>query len=267
MTTLHRTAAVLFLAATLAAPGCKKDSKPDTDKKSPTAAAQKADPARAADKTAEDPYAAAEKEAELDKALDAITNDSATGTVKTPDGKEAKTDAAAPAAKPESAKELASKEQIIRKLLPAMDVDRQLDMLREMFAQDTAQLFLEYLQQSVVKKGLYTEENAKTLDKNLPQYMEKLMAGAGQLIDNKQIRDEILLPAYKEQFSSQELQGMLDFFSSPAGKAYIAKNPLINQGMHQAVIKQKSSKVEAMVNEIANAAMAELTPPAEPPKQ
>jgi len=267
MNSLSRTAAVLLLAATLAAPGCKKDAKPAKDKKSTPAAAQKSAPGKAADKSAEDPYAAAQKEAELDKALDAITNDSATGTVKTPDGKDPKAEDAAPPAKKESAKELASKEQIIRKLLPALEVDRQLDMLREMFAQDTAQLFLEYLQQSVVKKGLYSEENAKTLDQNLPQYMEKLMSGAGQLIDNKQIRDNILMPAYKEQFTSQELQDMLDFFSSPAGKAYIAKTPMINQDMHKTIIKQKSSKVEAMVNEIANSAMAELKPPAEPPKQ
>lgn len=260
MTTIFRTTAVLALAACLTATGCSKKKNEEPVKNKP-AAADKA----AKDKTggsAQDPYEETKKDAELDKTLDAITGDPAKAD-KTP----GKDDKAKPAAPKEDPKTLAQKDKLIKKLLPAMNVDRQIDMLRQMFAQDTAQIFIEYIQQSAMEKGLATEENGKILDKNLPQYVEKLMSSSAKLIDNKEITDSILAPAYKEQYTVEELEGMLAFFSSPAGKAYQEQNPAINKTLHETLIKKKSDKVKALVEELGDTALADLKPAAKAPKQ
>jgi hypothetical protein len=257
MTTIARFTAILALAAFLCAPGCKKQSDKPADKGKPAAAAPGKSKTGTANQSS-DPYEETQKDAKLDKSLEAITKDSA--TEKAPDAEQK------PAVK-DDPKTAAAKDQIIKKLLPAMNVDRQIDMLRQMFAQDTAQLFMEYIQQSAYEKGLATEENGKILDQNLPQYMEKLMSSAAQLIDNKEITSKILTPAYKEKYTAEELQGMLDFFNSPAGKAYMEQNPAINQTLHQTIIKQKSDKVQALIKETGNAVLSDLKPAAKSPKK
>lgn len=265
MTRLTRSFIILILSATLAFQGCAKQSDKKQDEKkapAPAAADKKAEEPTAQD----DPYEAAQKDAELDKTLEAITEQPATGTVDI----ESATDTAAveEAATPDatdSPAPSASKDEIIQELFVFMKVDRQLDALREMFSQNSAQLFLQVLEQNLKEKNLYTEENAKALDQNMPQYMEKLVSNTAKLVDSNQIKKDILVPEFKAQFSTSDLQDMLEFFSSPAGQAYVEKFPTINQTLQKKLLEQQSEKAQAIIMEIADAAMADLKPAADAP--
>lgn len=87
--------------------------------------------------------------------------------------------------------------------------------------------------------------------------MQKQMVAVFQ----DEMRWEVLEPKfidiYRKSFSEQEVAGMLDFYSSPAGRAVITKMPLVMQHTMQ-MMQQSMSAMMPRVQEIEAEATAKL---------
>lgn len=149
-----------------------------------------------------------------------------------------------------------AKKESVEKLLELTDASSMVDtmyvQMEGMFANMATQMGV-------------TEKNRAAYDR----YMKKVIAVISEDMGWKKMK-EPLVQIYTKHLTEEEVQGMIDFYSSDVGKSMIKKMPLIMQdsmGMGQKMMVDAIPKIKALAEEMAAEVKAENAKPAESSKQ
>jgi len=107
------------------------------------------------------------------------------------------------------------------------------------------------LQQQLAGKQVSTEDQ-QVLDK-----MSKDMAAVIKSEMSWENLSPIIIDVYQKSLDQDEVNGMLDFYKTDAGKALIAKMPVIMQNTMQ-LMQQKAMQMQPKIQEIQKVAMAKI---------
>lgn len=118
--------------------------------------------------------------------------------------------AGAAAAQEPDAERLALAEEVLEVAQAEQMVDQMLTQIQAMQSQIT--------QQVAAAQGITVDTEIRSQVEAIMN--EELRVAMEPLIDQ-------LAPLYADVFTAEELQGLLDFYSTPAGKALIEKQPLL----------------------------------------
>lgn len=155
-----------------------------------------------------------------------------------------------------------AKRDSVEKLLELTEASKMVDT---MYAQ------MENMFAGMANQMGVTEKNRPAYDK----YMKKVFAVINEDMSWKKMK-EPLVQIYIKHLTEEEVQGMIDFYSTDIGKSMIKKMPIIMQdsmGLGQQMMVNALPKIKVLAEEMAaevraeNAKPTENTKPAENPKQ
>jgi hypothetical protein len=109
------------------------------------------------------------------------------------------------------------------------------------------------IQRKIIAKTL---ENAPK-SKEVEEFRKKVLKISEEALSWEKMKIEFV-KAYSEEYSSEELRGMLEFFSSKAGKAFLVKNPKIQRQLLPIVqekFKNSTFKIRSMTHEFMKGLM------------
>jgi len=132
-------------------------------------------------------------------------------------------------------------------LLTSMKVDKMIDQL----LQQMPAMFQQQMQQLNMSGA--DKDKADKLMQDLTMYVR-------EQLDWTKMKPEYVL-IYSETFSEQELQGLVDFYKSPVGQAFIEKMPVVMSKTMQ-IQQGKMADVMAHVQEIIRNAQSQPSAPA-----
>lgn len=138
-------------------------------------------------------------------------------------------------------------EDSIRELMAITDMPQ---MLESSMAQVDA------IMQSTMQQALAGHEVSQADQKVLQEMQDEMVALLKQEMSWLQL-EPVFMQIYRESLSQAEVDGMLEFYKSDAGKAVIAKMPVIMQSSMQ-LMQQKMGHMMPRIQEIQQAALAKL---------
>ena len=149
-------------------------------------------------------------------ACGAVANDVKTNVVKAPVSKE----------------EMAQRRKLAAEFMDTMKLDKQIKATFKMVRQNQAYM---------LKKLLKNDKQIKDADK----FQDKMMKIVEQEFSADKLKP-IFVDSYASVYTSDELQALIKFFSSPKGQAFIEKSPEVNK---IAMLKRRSIMID-MANRI-----------------
>lgn len=138
-------------------------------------------------------------------------------------------------------------EDSIRELMAITDMPQ---MLESSMAQVDA------IMQSTMQQALAGHEVSQADQKVLQEMQDEMVTLLKQEMSWLQL-EPVFMQIYRESLSQAEVDGMLEFYKSDAGKAVIAKMPVIMQSSMQ-LMQQKMGHMMPRIQEIQQAALAKL---------
>lgn len=138
-------------------------------------------------------------------------------------------------------------EDSIRELMAITDMPQ---MLESSMAQVDA------IMQSTMQQALAGHEVSQADQKVLQEMQDEMVALLKQEMSWLQL-EPVFMQIYRESLSQAEVDGMLEFYKSDAGKAVIAKMPVIMQSSMQ-LMQQKMGHMMPRIQEIQQTALAKL---------
>jgi hypothetical protein len=139
--------------------------------------------------------------------------------------------------------------QSIEKMLTLTQAEKILDAIKP---QMTAMV------KASVDQALKNQKPNAEVRKVLDDYLDESMA-----IMNTELTMERLMPLYLQTYASvytqEEIDGMIAFYQSPAGKSMIAKTPQLTQSLMtgmQPLMVPMTEKIQAAAQKMANALAA-----------
>ncbi|WP_295802505.1 DUF2059 domain-containing protein [uncultured Microbulbifer sp.] len=139
-----------------------------------------------------------------------------------------------------------SKESI-RELMTITDMPR---MLENSMAQ------VDSMMQTTMQQALAGEDISEADQKVLQEMQDDMVALLKEEMSWAQL-EPIFTQIYSESLSQSEVDGMLEFYKSDAGKAVIAKMPVIMQNSMQ-LMQQKMGSMMPKIKEIQQAAITKI---------
>jgi uncharacterized protein len=111
----------------------------------------------------------------------------------------------------------ASKDAKIEQLLAAMNIEQQQKQM------------LDQVQQFVIglaKSQMPSQDDAAKME----DLQKKMFALIGEQTSSQKLKP-VMVKAYSDTYTEQEIEGILAFYRSPAGKAMVAKQPALTSKM------------------------------------
>jgi hypothetical protein len=144
-------------------------------------------------------------------------------------------------------------EESVKQLLEAMKVSRSVD---NYVAQIDATV------RSQMQQALSVASLSPAQQKVIDTLGVKVMAMTRQQINWAQVEPP-LLEAYRNTFTQREIDGMLDYYRSPAGQAELAKQPRLQQQSAQ-FMQQRLVALSPQITQLEKEAIAQLRSQAQP---
>ncbi|MDB5870148.1 MAG: hypothetical protein JWP96_2480 [Polaromonas sp.] len=148
------------------------------------------------------------------------------------------------------------------KLQQGPELDRLVSQLAGSSTQELIANWGPKLESNVPKAN--QQKASEALNAELKKYAED----AGQLIGKQvgKVSTDVLVPAYAERFTLEELQQIAAFFESPAVKKYQALSPELGNAFVQKLIDASRTDVLARAKQFDAAALKIVGNPSVPPK-
>ncbi len=152
------------------------------------------------------------------------------------------------------AQDVPADEAIIRELLAVTESEKMLDGV---YAQMDA-MMVQAMQDALGGKAVTAEQQAL-----LDEMRERMVAIMRESV-GWEVLEPMTIDIYRKSFTQQEAQGMLDFYRSDAGRAVIAKMPLVMQ--HTMTAMQEQLKIMfPRIQEVQKDIIARLKALPQPP--
>jgi hypothetical protein len=177
---------------------------------------------------------------------------------------DSETSAAADAAlaAPVPANQQATKEQLM-KMIEVMHLRDQMQGMMKMMPQVIQQSLQQQWQQMNSKYGTgLTPDQQAALQKLMEKYMAQAM--------NTYNVDEMIadvIPIYQRHFTREDVEGLIEFYSKPAGQHLLALTPVIMKEYMPVVMKHSQESTAKLTDDMMNDMMAYIkanTPPQTP---
>jgi len=113
---------------------------------------------------------------------------------------------------------------------------------------------------SVMQRSMQQSLHGVTLTDEQQKIMNEMQAKTMALLKKEMSWDSmepVLVDIYKRSFTQPEVNGMLDFYKSPAGQAVIAKMPLVMQNSIQ-MMQNKMSTMMPKLQQLQQETMERL---------
>jgi hypothetical protein len=114
-------------------------------------------------------------------------------------------------------------DQSINELLDVMNMPRMMDQILTNMDQEIKAGMQRGLQQSLRGREPAAEQRAE-----VDKFQKKLMGIMRDELTFDKVKD-IYVRVYRETFTQEEVNGLITFYKSPAGKAYVEKVPSVMQ--------------------------------------
>jgi hypothetical protein len=114
-------------------------------------------------------------------------------------------------------------DQSINELLDVMNMPRMMDQILTNMDQEIKAGMQRGLQQSLRGREPTAEQRAE-----VDKFQKKLMGIMRDELTFDKVKD-IYVRVYRETFTQEEVNGLITFYKSPAGKAYVEKVPSVMQ--------------------------------------
>jgi uncharacterized protein len=114
-------------------------------------------------------------------------------------------------------------DQSINELLDVMNMPRMMDQILTNMDQEIKSGMQRGLQQSLRGREPTAEQRAE-----VDKFQKKLMGIMRDELTFDKVKD-IYVRVYRETFTQEEVNGLIAFYKSPAGKAYVEKVPSVMQ--------------------------------------
>ena len=133
------------------------------------------------------------------------------------------------------------------------------DSLRTLFRLMNAESLLDgaYAQlEPAMRQGMAQATAGKTLNDEQRKVLELAPQRLSALLRSEMSWEKMLpiqMQIYRESFAQHEIDGLITFYSSPAGQAFVNKMPLVMQKsmtMMQSTIQQVTPKLQAAMQQV-----------------
>ncbi len=148
-------------------------------------------------------------------------------------------------------------EQLLNEMNMKETVEKSFDMVKKMIPAQMAKM------KPATKGGNTPSGAAKSRDEAMTKVMDKTMDMVAQELSWEKMKDEYI-SIYAETFTEEELRGALAFYKSPAGKAFIRKQPAVmeqSMKLGQKRVLQIMPKIQAMSKEMISKEAEKRTAP------
>jgi hypothetical protein len=149
---------------------------------------------------------------------------------------------------------------------PALATEASTASIEQLFVVTKAEAMVDSMFASIeqaMRKGMQQATQGRTLSEEQQRVLEAAPRQFMEVMRQEMswaTMKEIYIPIYRESFSEEEIQGLIAFYETPAGRAYVDKMPLVMQ-RSMAVAQQRMQPLlpkmkEAMEKALQDAKVA-----------
>lgn len=123
------------------------------------------------------------------------------------------------------------KTALLKEMFDAMQLEKMMDQMMAGITQPMKSqmpaIMDGIIEQSGSSSEISEEDRQYFYDVFMPKYMDRLMKAVFGNMDIETLVNEIYVPIYSKYFTIEEVQAIIDFYESPAGKKMLESTPAI----------------------------------------
>ncbi len=118
---------------------------------------------------------------------------------------------------------------VLTKLFETMRIEETVNQLVDTMTQQMRTQMPLFMQQQLDGSDLTESQKEAFLKRHMPEYIDKSMRAVFNLMNVKTMVEKIYIPVYSKYFEIEELEALLAFYESPAGRKFVEMTPKITE--------------------------------------